>query len=113
MKDMVQNRVLSLLYAHACTGNIVADAPCGDAASRKPYSTENGGSVYAVIEGGVNMNVLAGIEPERVFYFFEEISRIPHGSGNDLPAPATALGLVRRLLCEKKKRKSPRMSTVD
>lgn len=28
------------------------------------------------------MNVLAGIEPERVFYFFEEISRIPHGSGN-------------------------------
>lgn len=28
------------------------------------------------------MDVLKGIEPERVFHFFEEISRIPHGSGN-------------------------------
>lgn len=77
MKDMVQNRVLSLLYAHACTGNIVADAPCGDAAGRKPYSTENSGSVYAVIEGGVNMNVLAGIEPERVFYFLRRSAVFP------------------------------------
>lgn len=28
------------------------------------------------------MDALAGLKPERVFYFFEEISRIPHGSGN-------------------------------
>lgn len=28
------------------------------------------------------MGVLDGLQPERVFYFFEEISRIPHGSGN-------------------------------
>ena len=28
------------------------------------------------------MGVLEGLQPERVFHFFEEISRIPHGSGN-------------------------------
>ena len=28
------------------------------------------------------MNVLKGKEPERVFYYFNEISKIPHGSGN-------------------------------
>lgn len=28
------------------------------------------------------MAVLAGIEPERVFYYFEKLSEIPHGSGN-------------------------------
>ena len=28
------------------------------------------------------MNVLKGIEPERVFYYFNEISKIPHGSGD-------------------------------
>ncbi|MGN0432125.1 MAG: aminoacyl-histidine dipeptidase [Lachnospiraceae bacterium] len=28
------------------------------------------------------MRVLSGLEPERVFYFFEEICGIPHGSGN-------------------------------
>lgn len=28
------------------------------------------------------MGVLDGLQPERVFHFFEEISRIPHGSGN-------------------------------
>lgn len=28
------------------------------------------------------MSVLAGLEPERVFYYFEEITKIPHGSGN-------------------------------
>ncbi len=28
------------------------------------------------------MGVLDGLQPERVFYFFEEISYIPHGSGN-------------------------------
>ena len=27
--------------------------------------------------------VLAGLEPERVFYFFEEICSVPHGSGNE------------------------------
>ena len=28
------------------------------------------------------MRVLTGLEPERVFYYFEEICNIPHGSGN-------------------------------
>lgn len=28
------------------------------------------------------MGVLDGLKPESVFHFFEEISRIPHGSGN-------------------------------
>ncbi len=28
------------------------------------------------------MRVLAGLEPERVFYYFEQICNIPHGSGN-------------------------------
>ncbi len=28
------------------------------------------------------MGVLSGLAPQRVFYYFEEISRIPHGSGN-------------------------------
>lgn len=28
------------------------------------------------------MSVLEGLKPERVFYYFEEISKIPHGSGN-------------------------------
>lgn len=28
------------------------------------------------------MDALTGLKPERVFHFFEEISRIPHGSGN-------------------------------
>ena len=26
--------------------------------------------------------VLTGYAPERVFYYFEQLSRIPHGSGN-------------------------------
>ena len=28
------------------------------------------------------MSVLAGLKPERVFYYFEEITKLPHGSGN-------------------------------
>ncbi|MDE6320397.1 MAG: aminoacyl-histidine dipeptidase, partial [Lachnospiraceae bacterium] len=28
------------------------------------------------------MRVLEGLEPQNVFYYFEEITRIPHGSGN-------------------------------
>lgn len=28
------------------------------------------------------MGVLTGLEPEKVFYYFEEITKIPHGSGN-------------------------------
>ncbi|MBR1931678.1 MAG: aminoacyl-histidine dipeptidase [Lachnospiraceae bacterium] len=28
------------------------------------------------------MGVLSGLEPESVFYYFEEITKIPHGSGN-------------------------------
>ena len=30
----------------------------------------------------VNMGVLSGLEPQSVFYYFEEITKIPHGSGN-------------------------------
>ncbi len=32
--------------------------------------------------GGFIMGVLTGLQPESVFHYFEEISRIPHGSGN-------------------------------
>ena len=28
------------------------------------------------------MGVLEGLKPERVFYYFEEICKIPHGSYN-------------------------------
>ena len=28
------------------------------------------------------MGVLTGLQPERVFYYFEELTKIPHGSGN-------------------------------
>ena len=28
------------------------------------------------------MRKLEGLKPERVFYYFEEICKIPHGSGN-------------------------------
>ena len=28
------------------------------------------------------MRVLENLQPERVFYYFEEICNIPHGSGN-------------------------------
>ena len=28
------------------------------------------------------MSVLKGLQPERVFYYFEEITKIPHGSGD-------------------------------
>ena len=28
------------------------------------------------------MGVLSGLQPEKVFYYFEEITKIPHGSGN-------------------------------
>lgn len=27
--------------------------------------------------------ILGGLKPEKAFYFFEEISRIPRGSGNE------------------------------
>ena len=32
--------------------------------------------------GGNNMAVLESCEPKRVFHYFEEICKIPHGSGN-------------------------------
>ena len=28
------------------------------------------------------MSVLENLKPERVFHYFEEITKIPHGSGN-------------------------------
>lgn len=31
----------------------------------------------------INMSILSGIEPKPVFHFFEEICKIPHGSGNE------------------------------
>ena len=30
----------------------------------------------------MNMNKLSGLQPEKVFYYFEQICAIPHGSGN-------------------------------
>ena len=30
----------------------------------------------------IHMGVLSNLEPQKVFYFFEEITKIPHGSGN-------------------------------
>ena len=30
----------------------------------------------------IKMRILEGLEPERVFYYFEELCKIPHGSGN-------------------------------
>lgn len=28
------------------------------------------------------MSILTNLQPQRVFYYFEEICKIPHGSGN-------------------------------
>ena len=30
----------------------------------------------------MKMGVLSNLEPKKVFYYFEEITKIPHGSGN-------------------------------
>ena len=49
------------------------------------------------------MDVLKGIEPERVFHFFEEISRIPHGSGNT----GAISGYLKAFAGEPGKRKNP------
>ena len=35
-----------------------------------------------VRKDGRKMGVLSGLEPQSVFYYFEEITKIPHGSGN-------------------------------
>lgn len=51
---------------------------------------ENHGKIYIVninyeMGDGLEedgMRVLEGLEPQNVFYYFEEITRIPHGSGN-------------------------------
>ena len=32
--------------------------------------------------GGEDMSVLENLQPKRVFYYFEELTKIPHGSGN-------------------------------
>lgn len=34
------------------------------------------------MKGGQNMRILENLEPKEVFYYFEELCRIPHGSGN-------------------------------
>ena len=36
------------------------------------------------IDGGINImnNALKGLQPEKVFMFFEELTQIPHGSHN-------------------------------
>jgi len=34
------------------------------------------------MKGGQHMRILENLEPKEVFYYFEELSRIPHGSGN-------------------------------
>ena len=33
-------------------------------------------------ETGEHMGVLSNLEPKSVFHYFEEITKIPHGSGN-------------------------------
>ncbi len=45
--------------------------------------------------------VLAGIEPTPVFHFFEEICKIPHGSGNEekLSDYLKAFAEARELYC--------------
>lgn len=47
---------------------------------------ENGGGRSPFFEkekGGRNMGILEGLDPRPVFHFFEEICKIPHGSGNE------------------------------
>ena len=39
-------------------------------------------SNYSGDTGGWHMSLPEGLYPEKVFYYFEEISTIPHGSGN-------------------------------
>ena len=36
----------------------------------------------SVDTGGWHMSLPEGLYPEKVFYYFEEISKIPHASGN-------------------------------
>ena len=33
--------------------------------------------------GGVFVSVLKGLNPEKIFAYFEELAKIPHGSGNE------------------------------
>lgn len=42
------------------------------------------------------MAVLENLKPERVFYYFEEICNIPHGSGNTKQIVITLLSLQRK-----------------
>ena len=47
------------------------------------------------------MSVLEGLEPASVFHFFEEICKIPHGSGNEeqLSDYLKRFAMERDLLC--------------
>ena len=35
-----------------------------------------------MVENGGFFMRIAGLEPKKVFYFFSELAKIPHGSGN-------------------------------
>ena len=41
------------------------------------------------------MSVLKDLQPERVFYYFEEITKIPHGSGNTKQISDYLVGFAR------------------
>ena len=43
------------------------------------------------------MRVLGGLQPERVFYYFEEISKIPHGSYNTKAVSDYCVGVAKSL----------------
>ena len=40
------------------------------------------GNLKAAAKWRLIMRVLENLEPKKVFYYFEEICQIPHGSGN-------------------------------
>ena len=43
------------------------------------------------------MGVLSGLKPERVFYYFEEICKIPHGSYNCGAVSDYCVGVAKEL----------------
>jgi len=50
--------------------------------SLQPFGREVGVFPYIFWKRGIFMGVLSELEPKSVFNFFEEITKIPHGSGN-------------------------------
>ena len=46
----------------------------------------------------INMRVLENCEPKQVFYYFEEICKIPHGSRNTKQISTSSAGCGRSVL---------------